>query len=336
MIDILSFLPAKRKQTSSGWISFNAPCCIHNGDSQDKRQRGGIKLIPDGGFVWHCFNCGYTASFILGRNLSIKARNLLTWLNVPQEEIERINLESMRHRSIDGMLYEREKRQVADQLAGVRFKEFPLPKDSVLLDEDEHPMHFSYLLSRNAPTDYPYMIRLSDGVHWTRPHIMIPFTYNNVIVGNTIKFLDKKQPAWLNDFQPGYVFGTDLQKHNWQYVIVTEGIFDALSINGLALMHNTVNDAQARLIRNIGKEIIVVPDQDMPGVELIDRAVELRWAVSIPIWPEGVKDVNDAVCKLGKLATLLTILQAKETSKIKIEIRKQRLVKRITNKNFCS
>jgi hypothetical protein len=294
MIDIISYLPAKRKHTSSGWISFNAPCCIHNGDSQDKRMRGGIKSNNDE-WSYHCFNCGYTASFILGRNLSIKARNLLTWLNVPQEEIERINLESMRHRSMDGMLYDREKRQVADQLAGVRFKEFPLPKDSVLLDEDEHPMQFAYLLSRNAPTDYPYMIRASDGVHWTRPHIMIPFTYDNVIVGSTTRF------------------------------------FDALSINGLALMHNTVNDKQAKLIRNIGKEIIVVPDQDKAGLELIDRAVELRWAVSIPIWPEGIKDVNDAVCKLGKVATLLTILQAKETSKIKIEIGKQRLVKRLRN-----
>jgi hypothetical protein len=31
----------------------------------------------------------------------------------------------------------------------------------------------------------------------------------------------------------------------------------------------------------------VVPDQDTAGVELIDRAVELGWAVSIPDWPEG-------------------------------------------------
>ena len=252
MIDIFSFLPSNRKQTSSGWVSFNAPCCVYNGDSQDKRKRGGIKSNDDG-WSYHCFNCGYTTSFILGRNLSIKARNLLTWLNVPQEEIERINLESMRHRSMEGMLYDREKRQVADQLAGVRFKEFPLPKDLVLLDEEDHPMQFTYILHRNAPIDYPYMIRSSDGVHWTRPHVMIPFTYDNVIVGSTTRFIDGKQPVWINDFQPGYVFGTDLQKHNWQYVIVTEGIFDALSINGLALMHNTVNEAQAKLIRNIVK-----------------------------------------------------------------------------------
>ena len=94
-------------------------------------------------------------------------------------------------------------------------------------------------------------------------------------------------------------------------------------------MHNTVNETQARLIRSLGKEVIVVPDRDMPGMDLVDRAVELGWSVSMPEWPDDVKDVNDAVIRMGKLATLLTIMQAKETSKIKIELRKKQLVKRI-------
>jgi DNA primase len=112
-------------------------------------------------------------------------------------------------------------------------------------------------------------------------------------------------------------------------VLVTEGIFDALAISGLAVMHNTISDAQARLIRSLGREVVVVPDQDAAGMELVDRAVELNWAVSMPEWPEGCKDVNDAVIKLGKLGTLLTIMQSRETSKIKIEMRKRQLVKRI-------
>jgi hypothetical protein len=75
----------------------------------------------------------------------------------------------------------------------------------------------------------------------------------------------------------------------------------------------------------------VVPDQDTAGINLVDRAVELGWAVSIPEWPQGIKDVNDAVIHMGRLATLLTIMQARETSKIKIEIRKKNLVKRLRN-----
>jgi len=125
------------------------------------------------------------------------------------------------------------------------------------------------------------------------------------------------------------VFGTDLQKSNWKYAIVVEGVFDALSVNGLAVLHAEINDAQVKLIRSLGREVIVVPDQDEAGMKLVDRATELGWAVSMPEWPAGVKDVNDAVICLGKLATLITIMQAKETSKIKIELRKKQLVKRL-------
>jgi DNA primase len=106
-------------------------------------------------------------------------------------------------------------------------------------------------------------------------------------------------------------------------------VFDALSINGLAVLHAEINDAQVRLIRSLGRDVVVVPDQDEAGMKLVDRAVELGWAVSMPVWPVGIKDVNDAVIRLGRLAALITIMQAKETSKIKIELRKKQLVKRL-------
>jgi hypothetical protein len=120
MLDILSYLPAKRKTSSSGWVSFNAPCCVHNGENTDRRSRGGLKLSEEG-WSFHCFNCGYTASFVLGRNLSYKARRLLTWLNVPPEEIERINLESLKHKSIAGLLSERQ--QASTESQGIKFEE---------------------------------------------------------------------------------------------------------------------------------------------------------------------------------------------------------------------
>ena len=162
-----------------------------------------------------------------------------------------------------------------------------------------------------------------------RPGIIIPFTYNNQIVGHTTRFLDDRTPKYIQDIQHGYVFGTDLQKDSWQHVLVMEGVFDALSINGLAVLHAEINDAQVRLIRSLERQVTVVPDQDEAGMKLVDRAVELGWAVSMPDWPEGVKDVNDAVIRLGRLGTLLIIMQSRETSKIKIELRKKQLVKRL-------
>jgi hypothetical protein len=318
MIDVISFLPAKRKQTASGWISFNAPCCVHRGDTQDKRQRGGIKSNADSSWSYHCFNCGFTASFVLGRNVTFKARKLLEWMNVPQEEIERINLESLKHKSIEGLLGERQ--AMVNQLQSIGFEDRDLPTDTQPLSATGE----AYLRSRKLPLDYPFLYKTMP-----RPGIVVPFTHDNQVVGHTTRFLDDRTPKYIQDIQPGYVFGTDLQGANWQYAIVVEGVFDALSISGLAVLHADVNDAQARLIRSLGRDVVVVPDQDEPGMRLVDRAVELGWSVSMPDWPADVKDVNDAVIRWGKVATLITIMQARETSKIKIELRKKQLVKRL-------
>jgi len=318
MIDVVAYLPGKRKQTASGWISFNAPCCIHRGDTQDKRQRGGIKPNADGSWSYHCFNCGYTASFVLGRNLTFKARKLLQWLNVPSEEIERINLESLKQRSIQGLLNERQ--QVIQKLQSIEFEDRDLPADTQALNVATQ----DYLKARSIPLDYPFLYKTMP-----RPGVVIPFTYDGQVVGHTTRFLDDRTPRYIQDIQSGYVFGTDLQKDTWQSVIVCEGVFDALSLNGLAVLHAEINDAQVRLIRSLGRDVVVVPDQDEAGMRLVDRAVELGWAVSMPEWPAGCKDINDAVIRMGRLATLLTIMQARETSKIKIELRKKQLVKRL-------
>ena len=324
MLDIVSYLPFKRKLTPSGWYSFNAPCCDHNGQNVDKRQRGGLKVTDDS-WSYHCFNCNYTASFVLGRAVSYKARRLLNWMGVPDAEIEQLTLESLRHRSIHGLISDRQ--QQNNLLQNIDFEERELPPCSELLTEHLNSEYWQYILARGVPSDFPIMTQIVDN---SRPNVIVPFTYSDKIVGYTFRYLDDRKPKYLADLQPGYVFGIDQQQDNWQYAIVTEGIFDALSINGLAVMHSEISDAQARLIRSLGRKVIVVPDQDPSGLSLIDRAVELGWAVSAPEWHD-CKDVNDAVQKYGRLATVLSIIENAETSRIKIELRKKQLVKSFKN-----
>ena len=324
MLDILEYLPAKRKATPSGWVSFNAVCCQHNSSTKDTRSRGGLKP-SEKGWSYHCFNCNYTASFILGRTLSYKARRLLSWMGVPDAEIDMLNLESLRHRSIHGIAEDRQR--TFDILANIKFEEQELPPLTELLTDDNEIR--KYLRCRQVPDDYPALICKNHQNH--RPAVIIPFTHHNRVVGHTERYLDNRKPKYISSSQPGYVFGTDLQHADWSNVIVVEGIFDALCIGGLAVMHSTISDEQARLIRSLGKEITVVPDQDIAGMELVDRAVELGWAVSMPPWPDDIKDVNDSVVRYGRLATVLTIFENRETSRIKIELRKKNLVKRLRN-----
>ena len=324
MIDVRQYLPSNVKTTPSGWMSFSGPCCIHNGETVDTKGRGGL-IISDGGWVYNCFNCGFKCHFKYGRNLNFKARSFLQWLGVDAKEIDRINLESLKYRSMNDIVasinYNQPKKKQ------IEFESRDLPEDIELIN-NRHSTHKEYLDKRCIDDSYPLLAINSD--EYGREGILVPFTHDEKTVGYTIRFLDNRKPKYLSESQPGYVFGIDLQQDGWQYAIVTEGIFDALSIDGLSVMHSTISSQQAELINRLRREIIVVPDHDKSGLSMIDRAIELGWSVSIPTeWADDCKDINDAVRKIGRLPTLITIIQNAEHNRIKIEMNKKRLKRKV-------
>lgn len=323
MFDILTLIPGKKKHTQSGWYSFNAVCCTHMGHRQDKRGRGGIRM--DGtNWSYHCFNCNFKCGFQLGKSISKNTRKLLSWMGIDDQQIQRWNLESLQKKDlIEYVKVKKEKFKAG-------FKEHQLPEGQLIdVNNSEHKMYVDYLLSRKInPNDYPFLVTPNDeGRMSTR--IVIPYTFNNKIVGNTSRFLDNRTPKYLNEQQPGYVFGYDFQKKDYEVCVLVEGIFDALSINGCALMHNDISEDQAMLLSNLNRHIIFVPDRDETGLKVCDRALELGYSVSIPPWEDDVKDVNDAVVKYGKLPTLLSILQNATKSKVKIEMQRRKIEHRI-------
>jgi len=282
--------------------------------------RGGLHTNDDG-WSYHCFNCGFKTSFILGRTLSFKTRKFLQWLNVPDIEIDRLNLESLRHKSVEGLLQERK-----EKVAELKFTEQQLPENTTLLTP-EYEKEWTYIQSRHLP-EYPFLVYNKE-VKRPRKGIVIPFTHDGNIVGNTTRFLDDRVPKYLNDMQPGYVFGTDMVKDDWEYVIVCEGVFDAISISGLAVLHNDINEQQATLLRQLGKTVIVVPDYDEPGLKLLNSAIKHGFDISVPPWDDGIKDINDAVIKYGRVTTILAILENRAQGKIKSQLIKKALQRKV-------
>ena len=207
--------------------------------------------------------------------------------------------------------------------------EVPLP-DAELVDANNpnHKVYVDYLNKRKISLSYPFMCTPEDEGRQAN-RVIIPYTFDNKVVGHTSRYLDDRIPKFINDQQQGYVFGYDLQKPDWQVCIVVEGIFDALSIDGCALTHNTISDQQAEILKSLNRKIIVVPDRDKTGLEICDRALDLGFYISLPEWENDIKDTNDAVVKYGKLPTLLSILQSATNSKIKIEMKRKQLDKRL-------
>ena len=247
------------------------------------------------------------------------------WSGIDDSQISKWNLESLQNKDlIDVVIAKRKKLKI-------KFKEVSLPDNTemICLDNPEHKKYADYLRSRGLGIhDYPFLITPSDEGR-NNNRIIIPYTYENKIVGHISRYLDNRIPKYIKEQQPGYVFGLDLQKPEYEVCLVFEGIIDALSFNGCALTHETISDEQAELLRRLNRRIIVVPDMDKTGLDIIDRALELGFQVSLPDWGEGVKDANDALLKYGRLPTLLSILENATSSKIKLQMMRNKLDKRI-------
>lgn len=323
---VLAVLPPKRKNTPSGWLSFDAPCCIHRGESRDERQRGGVLVSPNGGFQYHCFNCNFKAGWTPGHNLSSNTKKMFQWLGMSQDEILKLGLYALKLRENQPTLtkklnFELEERALPEMTVSLEeWANADIPEDT----KKELLEVFKYLHFRGMGFDwYPW--------HWSyapgyRDRLLIPFYHEGKIVGYTGRKIREGRPKYLTDAQPGYVFNLDRQR-NWdrKYMIVVEGQFDAIAIDGVAIMHNEPNETQASRINSFGKEVIVVPDRDRPGAKLITAALEYGWQVSMPPWNSNIKDVADAVKAYGRLYTLFSILQYKEDNKIKIQLLKKKL-----------
>lgn len=307
---LLQYLPGKRKQTPSGWISFNAPCC------DDKRQRGGFIINGGDAVSYHCFNCQFKASWQPGRPISQKMSKLMRFLNMGDDVINQLRLEALRSS---------DQTPASIQSIIPKFEARALPPESELITSlldhipDKLIPVLEYLHSRKLYLeDYPF--------YWTPKigfsnRVIIPFLKDNVIVGYTARTIGDVKPKYISEQQPGYVFNLDRQHNKREFVIVCEGPIDAISIDACALMGAEIKDSQNWLLKQLGKEIILVPDRDHEGPKTVEQALEYGWSVSMPDWPTGIKDVNDAVCKLGRLATLWLIVSAKESNNLKIQLR---------------
>lgn len=334
----LSVLPPKRKTSQSGWLSFNAVCCQHNGDNADTRGRGGVITNPDGGVSYHCFNCGFKTGYQPGRPLSFKYRKFLSWLGADPNEIQRLVVESLR---IKDLVDPHDVKPVVEEIT---FTPRQLPAEALSFMA---LLEFYELADKNYPkgfTDaasyiYDRKINLQRyEFYWTPEvenklshRVIVPFKYKSEIVGYTARtFVDGIVPKYHSDHPGHFVFNLDEQRPENKFVIVCEGPFDAMSIDGVSTQTNDISEQQAELIEALGKEVIVVPDFDKhvnkkgkevwPGEETIKRALEYGWSVSFPVWREDSKDVNDAVVRHGKLFTLKAILDGKESNPLKIKL----------------
>jgi 5S rRNA maturation endonuclease (ribonuclease M5) len=330
---VLQLLPARKKTGQNGWISFLAPCCVHNGETADTRGRGGIKTNA-GQISFHCFNCGFKASFVPGRHLTFKFRKLLAWLGADDLTIRRLVIDAVRLKDLVAP------EEIKEPEQEITYEARTLPEQARNIvelanfysigDYNNVPAELlasiEYVHRRSIdPNRYNFFWTPEEAYNLHR-RIVIPYYYRGETVGYTSRAIaDGIKPKYWSSHPADFVFNLDNQKSDSKFVIVCEGPFDAMSIDGVSVSGAEISDTQVDQIDRLQREVIVVPDTDRAGRKLVDRAIEAGWTVSFPVWQETCKDINEAVVKHGKLFVLKSILAARETSRLKIELKKKKL-----------
>jgi hypothetical protein len=331
-----SLLPPRTKSSPSGWTSFNAPCCHHRGHKPDTRKRAGIRFDGEG-IVYNCFNCKFSTGWQPGSPFGEKMKTLARWMNADEDTVKKLVFESMKTESAEY--------QPSAVRQHIEFADKPLPEGSLPLKEwaelmsgeveeqlgGEYVAVLNYLISRgyNNPFDHNFYWSPAAGYI---DRVIVPFTWQGRTVGNTARKIRDGKPKYLSDQHPHFVFNFDQQQDNQRYVLVTEGPFDALAVNGVALLTNEIADQQSRIINSLGSEVVVIPDQDRAGLRLFDQAAELNWSIAVPNWEDDVKDCAEAVQRYGQLYVVVDAIMTAHRGPIKIALARQKLEQKLERK----
>lgn len=313
---LLDHLPIRATRTPSGWITFDCPMCT------DKRKRAGV-IAKSAKISYHCFNCGYTTGWSPSPQLGKKYIDLASRLGAPDDKIHSVRVEMFKNKEVlEGIVEENYVYNFS------KFEVVELPENVMLVEDlpEDHDVKV-YAKQRNLLGLYTLLYFPDDPIYAKR--LVVPFTFNGDIVGWTARHInppDKSTPKYLHKMSSGFVFNIDrFADSEREIVIVVEGVFDAIAIDGVAVLGNHVTPEQAHLIEKLGKRVILCPDRDKAGKELIEEALALGWEVSFPPWSKDIKDAADAVNKYGRLLTVASIIKHSTDNKIKAQVKAKML-----------
>lgn len=318
--------------------NWNKRCCMlcqARGHGKDIRNRFGIQFNVDS-IALNCFNCGFSAGYTEGHELSKSFRFFLTHLHINEKFIEQIEFEIFKQRNHIDAISDRDNINPEIKLRNLlqQWTEIELPKDSLSLkDWIDNGLDDSNFLS---VVEYAINRRLFslDKFYWSpiktnnlNKRLIIPYYYKRKLVGFTARLCfdiaDKSIPKYYQQCPLDFVYNLDSQ-HGWsrKYAIVTEGVLDAWTVDGLGIL-GEIGQTKIDIINRLQKNIIVCPDRDKKGKDLVDAAIENNWAVSFPKWDNNIKDAAAAAEKYGRLLTTQSIISSSIENKDKIKLRWQ-------------
>jgi hypothetical protein len=321
------------KQASKGWHKRHCMLCHTQGHGRDTRNRFGIQFNPDS-IALNCFNCGFSAGYTEGKELSKSMKFFLRQIHINEEFIKQIEFEIFKEknkihevRDGDSSIDTEGKLKSLFQ----KWKTIELPKDSLSLKQwceynladPQFLKVVNYAMNRHIYNldDFYWC---PDRTHNLNQRLIIPYYYRQNIVGFTARLCydteDKAIPKYYQQCPTDFVYNLDPQD-GWsrKYVLVNEGVLDAWCVDGVSTL-GEIGQSKVDIINRLQKHVIVCPDKDKKGWDLVEVAIENNWSVSFPKWNTDIKDAAKASEVYGRLLTTHSIISSAVSGKEKIQL----------------
>jgi hypothetical protein len=193
-------------------------------------------------------------------------------------------------------------------------------------DHEDFQSAVQYLRSRCVLDSYNFWYSASSRNQLNK-RVIVPFFHKQTVVGWTARYVGTPPggvPRYWNSSVPaGYLFNQNVLSLDRNFVLVVEGPFDAIAVQGVSPLGSTMSDLQIQTLLNGNQEPIVLPDRTRTNQQLIDLAVTFGWSVSFPEWEDDVKDAAEARKRYGEIYTITSALASRTKDPLTIGIKRK-------------
>lgn len=294
--------------------------CLKCASCNDYKVRAGFKF-EDNSVFYNCWNCGTATRYeeMSGR-MSKKMRGILNSFGFDDTEISNV--------VNSGFFKQKEEKQTIS-LANITKVDtstppIHLPKGSLRLGsagfEEYQYKLIEYLQARKINIlKYPFFFSLQERFI---DRIIIPFYRNGSLIywqARSIHREEKKRydnsPASRN----AVMFNMDaIASYSTAPLFVTEGVFDAMTVDGAAILGSKLTEAKSELLSKSSRRLIFVIDKDENGAHLAEEVVSRGWEITFA--PDGAGDINESAQKFGIIWTITQLFNNIPASKDATEL----------------
>lgn len=306
--DLFSPLLPAHASRRSGFHEFKCPLC------HDYKVRAGIR-VSSTSIGFNCFNCGRKGSYEDGDCLIPRVLiDVYEALGGLPHDLNMLKLKLLRSEG------EGESEVRVD---GVNVFRSPpplkVPKEFVTLEsglkrgEPQAVAVARYLLDTRSiildPATVYVAITTKRSSPWLNRVILPTVMWGKIVAFSGRDITGTSPQKYYTDGAKGRaIYNFDITKsYPSRPLFVTEGQFDALRIDGVAVMGNTLSPHQIHWLSSVPRRKVVVPDRGKSGIGLAHQALALGWDVALPDIG-SCKDLDNAVVQYGKLYCIEQLL----------------------------